>query len=61
MTDAVSIYTKYIGDWGGAARVYKFEAIKHGKVVKTVIKEPVKSLKISAEANATEALCTNLR
>ncbi|MBQ9862751.1 MAG: glycoside hydrolase family 2 protein, partial [Lachnospiraceae bacterium] len=46
MSDAVRIYTKYIGDWGGAARVYKFEAIKNGKVVKKVVKEPVKSVKI---------------
>ena len=38
MEDIVSLYTKYIGDWGGTATEYKFEAIKDGKVVKTVSK-----------------------
>jgi beta-galactosidase len=53
MSDAVRIYTKYIGDWGGSARVYKFEAIKNGKVVKKVIKEPVKTIKLSASQSTT--------
>lgn len=54
MSDAVRIYTKYIGDWGGAARVYKFEAIKNGKVVKKVVKEPVKSVKIMTLTSHTD-------
>lgn len=38
MDEIVALYTKYIGDWGGTATQYKFEAIKDGKVVKTVTK-----------------------
>lgn len=41
---AVDLFTRYIGDWGGTSTVYKFEAIKDGKVVKTLIKEPMHSV-----------------
>ncbi len=37
----VSLYTKYIGDWGGSATAYRFEAIRDGKVVKTVTRTPM--------------------
>jgi len=53
MGDAVTLYNKYVGDWGGTATVYKFEAIKDGKVVKTLIKEPVKEVTIKAEPSTT--------
>lgn len=39
--EAVTLYNRYIGDWGGTATSYRFEAIKGGKVVKTVIKKPM--------------------
>ena len=41
MEDAVALYNKYVGDWGGQSMVYKLEAIKDGKVVKTLVREPV--------------------
>ncbi len=41
MNDLVALYTKYVGNWGETATVYRFEAIKDGKVVKTVIKQPM--------------------
>ncbi|MBR1852733.1 MAG: glycoside hydrolase family 2 protein, partial [Lachnospiraceae bacterium] len=41
MDDAVALYNKYIGDWGGAATTYRFEAIKDGKVVKELRKAPM--------------------
>ena len=44
MTDSVALYNKYIGDWGGTSTVYRFEAIKDGKVVKTIVKEPMKNM-----------------
>lgn len=50
-TEAVVLYNKYIGDWGGTSTVYKFEAIKDGKVVKTVVKEPMKEVYIQAKAD----------
>jgi len=38
--DAVTLYNKYVGDWGGASTVYRFEAIKDGQVVRTLTKAP---------------------
>jgi len=48
--DLVDLYTKYAGDWGGASTVYRFDAIKDGKVVKSVTKAPMTkgSLKVNA-------------
>lgn len=51
---AVVLYNRYVGDWGGASTVYRFEAIKDGKVVKTLIKEPMKRMHIQAQADHTE-------
>ena len=48
-TDAVVLYNRYIGDWGGTSTSYRFEAVKNGKVVKVVRKEPVTSMHLSAE------------
>lgn len=42
--DLVHLYTKYIGNWGETATVYRFEAIKNGEVVKTLIKQPMKRI-----------------
>ena len=43
---AVSLYHKYIGDWGGSAKVYRFEAIKDGKVVATVTKDAMTRVRL---------------
>ena len=50
---AVPIYNKYIGDWGGESREYKFEAIKDGKVVKTVTKAAVTKARIDVKPSHT--------
>ena len=52
--DAVDLFTRYIGDWGGTSTSYQFEAVKDGKVVKTVTKEPVKSLQLQVDTDHTE-------
>lgn len=44
MEDAVALYNRYVGDWGGQSMVYKLEAIKDGKVVKTLVREPVQKV-----------------
>ena len=49
--DAVALYNKYIGDWGGRSTQYRFEAVKDGKVVKTLIKEPVTGIVLKMEAD----------
>ena len=51
--DLVSLYTKYVGNWGETATVYKFEAIKDGKVVKTVQKLPMKQLHLEARLSSS--------
>ena len=55
--DAYRLYNKYIGDWGGAATEYRFEAVKDGKVVKTVIKSPMTKARLEllvSDATLTE-------
>ena len=51
--EVTRLYTKYIGDWGGTATVYRFDAIKDGKVIKSVTKEPVREIRQEAEADHT--------
>ena len=53
------LYDKYVGNWGGAASVYKFEAVKNGKVVKTVSKGPVKELSLEAVCSTDELKIEN--
>ena len=52
--DIVDLYQKYIGDWGGEATSFKFEAIKDGKVVKTITKETVKGISLETVVSHTE-------
>ena len=47
------LYTKFVGLWGGEASVFKFEAVKGGKVVKTVFKGPVQSIELSADVSSS--------
>ena len=53
MTDAVELYNKYIGNWGGTATEYRFEAVRNGKVVKTVRKRPVNTPRLLIECSHT--------
>lgn len=69
LDQVTDLYTRYVGDWGGASTCYKFEAVKDGKVVKTVVKEPMKkvSLQVVAdrtsltEANSYDVACVRIR
>ena len=47
------LYTKFVGLWGGEASVFKFEAYKGGKVVKTVFKGPVQSIELCADVSSS--------
>ena len=47
------LYTKFVGLWGGEASVFKFEAVKGGKVVKTVFKGPVQSIELCASVSSS--------
>ncbi|WP_044912667.1 glycoside hydrolase family 2 protein [Butyrivibrio sp. WCE2006] len=54
--DIVDLYQKYIGDWGGEATSFKFEAIKNGKVVKTLIKETVNRISLETVVSHADLL-----
>lgn len=45
-------YDTYVGNWGKTASVFKFEAIKDGKVVKTVSKGPVKEIHMDVDLSS---------
>lgn len=47
------LYTKFVGLWGGEASVFRFEAVKGGKLVKTVFKGPVQSIELCADVSSS--------
>lgn len=51
-SDAGNLYNKYVGDWGGKSTVYRFDAIKDGKVAKTLVKAPMHSVSLEALCNS---------
>lgn len=51
---AVVLYNRYIGDWGGASTSYRFDAVKNGNVIKSIKKEPMTSLTLEAKADHCE-------
>ena len=53
---AYMLYGKYVGNWGGKATTFKFEAIKDGKVVRTVIKSTSGKLTLDVRTDHTD-LC----
>ena len=55
-TEITELYTKYVGDWGTEATSYRLEAKKDGRVVETLIKEPVREVLLSCVADHCE-LC----
>ncbi|MCR5802352.1 MAG: glycoside hydrolase family 2 protein [Lachnospiraceae bacterium] len=56
--DAMNLFNKYVGDWGGSVKAYRFEAIKDGKVVATVTKDVVTKLHLEARADHTDLVET---
>lgn len=52
--DGINLYYKYIGNWGGKVTTYRFEAIKDGKVVAVVMKEPTTKLQLEAKTLTSE-------
>ena len=54
--DAYSLYSRYIGNWGDKAKEFRFEAVKNGKVVKSVIKAPFESLALDVAVSSNELI-----
>ena len=52
--EGVELYGKYVGGWGGDSTTWKFEAVKNGKVVKTVLKTPNTKLHLDVKASSVE-------
>lgn len=48
------LVSKYVGNWGGEATRWRFDAIVHGKCVKSVIKSPSAKLHLEVKASAAE-------
>lgn len=56
MDDAKHLFRKYIGDWGGKSGEYRFDAIKDGVVVKSVIKKPMEQARIEVIVSSKELI-----
>ena len=54
MKDGVDLYGKYVGNWGGAATVWRFDAISDGKVVASVSKSPGNELHLDVCVSRTD-------
>ena len=52
--DAVALYGKYVGNWGGEATVWRFDAIEGGKVTASVTCCPSAKLHLEVKASHTE-------
>ena len=55
-SEAVDLYGKYIGNWGGTVTTYKFEAIKDGEVVRVVEKCPMTRKQLEVTCSHKELL-----
>ncbi len=51
---AVALYGKYIGNWGGAATVWRVDAVTNGKVVASKTYCPTTALHLEVTASATQ-------
>ena len=54
MDDAVKLYGKYIGNWGGEATVWRFDAVKDGQVMTSVTRCPSAKLHLEAKVSTTK-------
>lgn len=47
-----ALHGKYMGDWGASSRIYRFDAIKDGKTVKSVTKAPADSVHLECTVSS---------
>lgn len=52
-SEGVRLYARYVGNWGGEVTQWRFDAIKNGQVVQSVIKYPSTALHLECEASHT--------
>jgi beta-galactosidase len=53
-TDILEFYNKYVGNWGGKVTTYRFDAVKDGQVVKSVVKRPMERIVLHANVSHTD-------
>ena len=53
LEDGIALYGKYVGNWGGEATVWRFDAVKDGEVVKSVTCCPNAKLRLEATPSHT--------
>ena len=53
MADGVALYGKYVGNWGGEATRWRFDAKRGGKVVASVTRAPGAKLRLVCTASST--------
>lgn len=56
MDDAVKLYGKYIGNWGGEATVWRFDAVDLGQVVASVTRCPSSKLHLEVKVSRTSLI-----
>ncbi len=52
MDDATRLYGTYVAGWGGNSIVYRFDGIKNGKVLRSIIKKPSSKLKLKYQVSS---------
>ena len=52
--DAVALYGKYVGNWGGEATAWRLDALKDGEVVQSVTCCPSTGLKLEVTVSSTQ-------
>ncbi len=52
-SDGISLFGKYVTGWGSDSITWRFDAIKNGKVVKSIIKRPSAKLHLSYQVSRT--------
>ena len=52
-SDGYELYGRYVSNWGGEATVWRFDAVKNGEVVKSVVKMPGQQVQLEISVSST--------
>ena len=53
-TDLMALYGRYIGNWGQKVTGYRFEAVKDGKVVSVITRQPMEQVELRLNPSHTK-------
>lgn len=53
LSDGYDLYSKYVSNWGGEATEWRFDAIKDGAIIKSIVKKPGQQVHIECQADHT--------